>query len=197
MSLGVRAYLCCWFSWMYRDSSPMHFNSLNFNNMKMKFILSFFRKLGAGFLFFFVITSLPAQIWTQQGADINGEADNDESGRSVALSADGATLAVGANRNANAGILRGHVRVYKLDNGTWRQQGADIDGEANGDQSGWSVALSTDGSIVAIGAPFNNVGSGSQRGHVRVYKYNGSAWIKQGADLDGEAHADYSGWSVA
>jgi hypothetical protein len=33
------------------------------------------------------------------------------------------------------------------------QQGADIDGEAANDQSGWSVSLSSDGTTVAIGAP--------------------------------------------
>ena len=34
----------------------------------------------------------------------------------------------------------------------WTQLGADIDGEAVDDQSGWSVAMSSDGSRVAIGA---------------------------------------------
>ena len=34
----------------------------------------------------------------------------------------------------------------------WRQLGDDIDGEAADDQSGCSVSLSADGSIVAIGA---------------------------------------------
>ena len=46
--------------------------------------------------------------------------------------------------------------------------GADIDGEAAGDNSGWSVSLSSDGKIVAIGAPYND---GYWRGHVRVYEY--------------------------
>ena len=33
----------------------------------------------------------------------------------------------------------------------WEQVGVDIDGEANGNQSGYSVSLSNDGSIVAVG----------------------------------------------
>ena len=37
--------------------------------------------------------------------------------------------------------------------GSWSQLGADIDGEAAGDYSGYSVSLSSDGTIVAIGAP--------------------------------------------
>ena len=45
----------------------------------------------------------------------------------------------------------------------------DIDGEAAGDNSGRSVSLSSDGSLIAIGADFNN-GNGSASGHVRVYQ---------------------------
>jgi hypothetical protein len=47
--------------------------------------------------------------------------------------------------------------------------GSDIDGEAAGDQSSWSVSLSADGSVVAIGAN-NNDGNGLDSGHVRVYQ---------------------------
>ena len=49
------------------------------------------------------------------------------------------------------------------------QIGADIDGEAADDQSGWSVSLSDDGTIVAVGAPYND-GNGTDAGHVRVYQ---------------------------
>ncbi len=48
--------------------------------------------------------------------------------------------------------------------------GSDIDGEAAIDRSGYSVSLSSDGTIVAIGATKNN-GNGSDAGHVRVYKF--------------------------
>jgi hypothetical protein len=36
------------------------------------------------------------------------------------------------------------------------QIGSDIDGEGFNDYSGWSISLSSDGSIVAIGAPYND-----------------------------------------
>ena len=55
------------------------------------------------------------------------------------------------------------------------QLGADINGEAASDQSGWSVSMNSDGTIVAIGAPSND-GNGSNSGHVRVYSWNGSQW---------------------
>jgi hypothetical protein len=46
--------------------------------------------------------------------------------------------------------------------------GADIDGEAAYDNSGYSVSISSDGSKVAIGAPYNYGGS-TNTGQVRIY----------------------------
>jgi hypothetical protein len=69
------------------------------------------------------------------------------------------------------------------------QLGLDIDGEASGDYSGYSVSL-------AIGARHNDGNSG-ESGHVRVYQYNGSQWVQIGQDIDGEASGDYSGFSVS
>ena len=80
----------------------------------------------------------------------------------------------------------GHVRIFDYNGSAWVQVGADIVGEAAGDRSGHSVALSSDGSRVAIGAIFNDGTSGNTndvRGHVRVYNWNGSAWTKLGQTL--------------
>jgi hypothetical protein len=134
--------------------------------------------------------------WIQQGSDIDAEAANDGSGRSVSLSSDGSTVAIGALYNDGNGSNAGHVRIYKNISGTWTQQGGDIDGEAAGDQSGYSVSLSSDGSIVAIGA-INNDGNGNDAGHVRIYKNISGTWTQQGSDIDGEAAGDKSGWSVS
>jgi hypothetical protein len=134
--------------------------------------------------------------WTQVGADIDGEAANDQSGRSVSLSSDGSTVAIGALFNDGNGTNAGHVRIYKNISGTWTQQGADIDGEAANDFSGISVSLSSDGSTVAIGAQYND-GNGSNAGHVRIYKNTSGNWTQVGADIDGEAANDWSGYSVS
>ncbi|MGY5352173.1 WD40 repeat domain-containing protein [Wenyingzhuangia sp. IMCC45533] len=108
--------------------------------------------------------------WTQLGSDIDGEAANDNSGYSVSLSADGTRVAIGAPSNNGNGSFSGHVRIYNFNGSSWTQLGADIDGEAAGDESGTSVSLSADGTLAAIGARFNR-GNGSSSGHVRVYKY--------------------------
>ena len=130
-----------------------------------------------------------AQSWNQTGADIDGEAADDFSGWSVSLSADGSTLAIGAKLNDGNGTNAGHARVYNWNGSAWVQLGADIDGEAAGDQSGWSVSLSADGSTLAIGAIYND-GNGNAAGHVRVYNWNGTAWVQLGTDIDGEAAKD-------
>ena len=134
--------------------------------------------------------------WIQKGADIDGEAEGDQLGRSVSLSSDGTILAIGANLNDGNGSDAGHVRVYEWNGSAWVQKGGDIDGEAAGDYSGYSVSLSSDGTILAIGATRND-GNGSDAGHVRVYEWNGSAWVQKGSDIDGEAERDYSGRLVS
>ena len=131
--------------------------------------------------------------WTQVGADIDGEASGDNSGMSVSLSSDGTRVAIGATGNDGNGSNAGHVRVYAESGGTWTQVGADIDGEAAGDQSGRSVSMSSDGTRVVIGAPLN----GSYAGHVRVYAESGGTWTQVGADIDGEAVYNQSGYSVS
>merc|ERR1712192_129479 len=114
--------------------------------------------------------------WTQLGADIDGEAAGDYSGAfmSVALSHGGTILAVGARLNDGTAPDAGHVRMYELDSLTtsWAQLGADIDGEAENDESGRTVALSGDGTILAVGARLND-GTAPDAGHVRVYKWAG------------------------
>jgi hypothetical protein len=115
-------------------------------------------------------SSLNTGSWIQIDQDIIGEANGDEFGRSVSLSDDGKTLAVGARTADGNGDYSGHVKIYQMDDSTsgWMQLGDDIDGEAAHDSSGWSVSLSVDGNMVAIGSPYND-DNGDASGHVRVF----------------------------
>ena len=126
--------------------------------------------------------------WNQRGVGIDGEAADDRSGRwATSLSADGESLAIGARMNDGNGTDSGHVRVYKWVSSAWVQRGEDLDGEAAGDLSGNSVSLSSNGEIVAIGAPGND-GPNQNSGHVRVFGWSNetSSWIRRGQDIDGE-----------
>ena len=91
--------------------------------------------------------------WIQVGEDIDGEAANDEFGKSISLSSDGSVVAVAAPLNDGSGEDSGHVRIYRNDSGTWAQVGGDIDGGFGGDLSASSISLNSDGSVVAIGSP--------------------------------------------
>ena len=126
--------------------------------------------------------------WTQRGNDIDGEFENDQSGSSVSLSSNGSILAIGADRNDDNGSLSGHVRVYAWTGAAWAQRGNDIEGEAAFDYSGATVSLSSDGSILAIGAEYND-GAATDAGHVRVYAWTGTAWAQRGNDIDGPSQA--------
>ena len=132
----------------------------------------------------------------QLGSDIDGEASNDKSGRSVSIDSDGSHVAIGAYYNDGNGNDAGHVRVYSWDGSAWNQVGNDIDGEAASDYSGYSVSIDSDGSHVAIGA-YYNAGNGYDAGHVRIYSWDGSTWNQVGNDIDGEADDDQSGRSVS
>jgi hypothetical protein len=139
--------------------------------------------------------------WIQLGSDIDGDASDDRSGVSVAISEDGSRVAVGAPKNDSNGGDSGHVRIfdYNASSGAWIQVGSDIGGESAGDWFGFSVAMSEDGSRIAVGAWKNNGGNGNNSGHVRVFDYDTSSgdWIQVGSDIDGEASDDRSGYSVA
>ena len=65
------------------------------------------------------------------------------------------------------------------------QIGGDIDGEAARDESGASVSLSYDGSVLAIGA-WSNAGNGVRSGHVRVY-HVGASGVSIGAPMQVDA----------
>lgn len=136
--------------------------------------------------------------WTQLGTDINGESFSDNSGHSVSLSDDGNRVAIGAPRNAALGNQTGQVRVYEFADGNWVQLGADIDGETEGDQFGWSVSLSADGNRFAAGARLNiGMGNTSFSGHVRVFELQNGAWTQVGTDIDGDGFDAQFGWSVS
>ena len=135
--------------------------------------------------------------WTQLGEDIDGEAAGDESGYLVSLNSAGDIVAIGASLNDGNGSNSGHTRIYQYNGTSWVQLGQDIDGEATGDNSGYSVSLNSSGNIVAIGAYSNDGGNGVDSGHTRIYQYIAGSWTQIGQDIEGEAQNDNSGISVS
>ncbi|HEY1306788.1 MAG TPA: hypothetical protein VGF24_24715 [Vicinamibacterales bacterium] len=150
--------------------------------------------------------------WTQQAyikASNTGEAgtaeafgDGDQFGFSIALSADGNTIAAGAitedsaatgingNQADNSASAAGAVYVFTRTGTTWSQQAyvkpADM---TAGDLFGYAVSLSADGNILAVGSfdedgssrtingPYDNKANGS--GAAYVFTRTGTTWAQQ------------------
>ncbi len=161
--------------------------------------------------------------WTQQAyiKASNTEAV-DQFGWSVALSADGDTLVVGAigedsnatgiggDQNDNSASNSGAVYVFTRTNTAWTQQAyVKASNAGAGDRFGWSVALSVDGDTLAVGA-FNeesnatgiggdqNDNSASNSGAVYVFTRTGADWTQQAYIKASNTDAgDQFGYSVA
>jgi hypothetical protein len=128
--------------------------------------------------------------WAIMDKQIDGLAANEYSGFHVSLSSDGTTVAIGAPyANSNAGA----TRIYKLNSSSWAIMDTQINGLTAGEQSGTSVSLSSNGTTVAIGAPYAN----SRAGATRIYKWNNSSWILLGSQINGLTANERSGSSVS
>ncbi len=134
--------------------------------------------------------------WVQRGAAIAGEAAGDLFGFSVATSSSGDTIAVGAPENGGGASKKGQIRVFDWDGVAWIQRGIDIDGGANNDRLGSSVALSANGNDLIAGATQDDVFAGGGAGYARVYRWNGAAWLPRGATISGQVADDAAGYSV-
>jgi trimeric autotransporter adhesin len=142
--------------------------------------------------------------WVQQAyVKASNTGPFDHFGRSVALSADGSMLAVGAsgessaatgvggNEADNAAPYSGAVYVFTRSGGTWRQAAyVKASNTGGNDRFGESVALSADGSILAVGAfvedsaatgvggdQADNSADGS--GAVYVFARSGGTWSQE------------------
>ena len=173
--------------------------------------------------------------WAQQAYIKSSNAGSgDHFGNAVALSADGNTLAVaayweasnttGVNGDASNNSIpqAGAAYVFTRNGSTWTQQGyvkpsntgnagvGDVPGE--GDQFGFSLALSDDGRTLAVGATSEDSNasgingtqadeSASSAGAVYVFARTGNTWAQQAyikSDAPPMATAgDQFGYSVA
>ncbi|MCU7924948.1 MAG: FG-GAP repeat protein [Candidatus Thiodiazotropha sp. (ex Dulcina madagascariensis)] len=129
--------------------------------------------------------------------------EQDRFGDSVALSGDGATLAVGAtgedslatgidsNPDEARGFMAGAVYLFVREGDGWRQQATiKASNTDSGDYFGSALSLSDEGDILAVGAPDEASATtginGNQSdnsvpmaGAVYLYSRNGSSWSQQ------------------
>jgi len=160
--------------------------------------------------------------WSQQAyVKASNTGANDEFGTRVALSADGSTLAVGAftetsaatgingNQADNSAPNAGAVYVFTRSGTTWSQQAYVKASNTGGGQLGASVALSADGSTLAVGAPLEASAatgingnqadnSAPNAGAVYVFTRSGTTWSQQAyVKASNTGASDLFGASVA
>jgi gliding motility-associated-like protein len=121
--------------------------------------------------------------WVQLGVKLvatSSAADNTSTpgDQRVAMSADGNTFAMGAH-SVNNGL--GGVWVFTRTDTVWTQQGGRLFGSTSIGQpkQGSAVAISADGSKIAIGGP----GDDSSKGAVWVFARSGTGWVQQGIKI--------------
>ncbi len=142
-------------------------------------------------------------VWTQQAYIKASNTGRDSFGRSVSISNDGNTLAVGATRedssstgvngaqNDNSAIASGAVYVFRNNGGVWTQQAYIKASNAEAEDGfGNFVGLSADGNTLAVGATREDSSStgvnGAQNdnknaasGAVYVFRFSSNTWSQQ------------------
>lgn len=161
------------------------------------------------------------EIWSQVGADINGDSEGDLLGSDISLNADGTILAIGAPQNKSGDSLIGEVKVYELSGSNWVQRGAAVIGSTDDSKLGTSVSLNGAGDRLAFGSgafPNKDFDLGLQSGgsllledggkiigfrrpdrqsnETAVYEWNGSSWLQVGSDISETNNDPLSGNTV-
>jgi hypothetical protein len=121
-------------------------------------------------------------VWAQQGSKMvsTGSIGRARQGGSVALSADGNTMMVGAYQDDNR---KGAVWIYTRTDCEWMQAGAKLVGTGGSAQAwqGYSVSLSANGNTALSGANTDNTLIGA----TWVFTRSGGNWTQQGGRLVG------------
>lgn len=82
--------------------------------------------------------------------------------------------------------------MFNYSHAQWSQMGSDIEGFTHDIRFGDAISLSSDGSIIVVGAP----AFGNNKGLVKTYQYNVDGWSLMGNSMYGEESGDYFGSSV-
>ncbi len=134
--------------------------------------------------------------WVQFGDTIKGEGDDRNFGADIAMSADGATLAIAMQTyNIDTQYTNGKVQVFHREGDAWEKLGGSIPGLPGDSWHRSQVAISGDAGSLIIGNPIDG-GNGDDSGVARLYRFEGGEWTKVTDDLHG-AIGNWLGHGVA
>lgn len=144
--------------------------------------------------------------WAQIGQDVVGNTSGDNAGSSVAISHNGARIAVGFPGDDNTnGVNAGAVRMYDFNGTSWLQNGSDIRGVNSGTALGGSgtstqegaLDMNSDGTLVVVGSKTD--GTPNATGYMQEYQlatFSGN-WTQIGSTINGVNADDQFGFGVA
>lgn len=129
-------------------------------------------------------------------------ADQDHFGASISLSSDGLVLVIGADQRNNAGTDQGAVYTYDWSGSAWVQRGSVLvaGDAADNEYFGCSVALSSDGLVLAVGSRAWFSATNGSVGGVYIYDKSGSSWVQRGSVIEPSYLVTSGmsfGWAVA
>ncbi|MBC8098443.1 MAG: FG-GAP repeat protein [Armatimonadetes bacterium] len=148
-------------------------------------------------LSFVYILTKDGDNWLEQELVASDDKPGDFFGRVVALSGDEQTALVGAY--GTEFNVPGAAYIFTRSGGVWTQQ-AKLSAGDGAQYAGFgdSVALSDNGNTAVIGAPQDNIGSGTGQGAAHVFTRSGGVWtLQQKLGASDGVSDDYFGGSVA
>ena len=112
--------------------------------------------------------------WEKLGSDIICKSTADNFGYSVSMNSSGTVIVIGAPQN-NTSI--GYTEAYEFNStsSSWEQLYNTINGDKEGERSGYSVAVNNDGSKIAVGSPNYFDRTTDKSGKVNVYDYKNNS----------------------
>ena len=116
----------------------------------------------------------------------------DTIGYDLDISGDGTILAAS---NPLANNYTGEVLVFESVGGTWIQKGRTLQGQVEEKYFGFSVSLSQDGSVLAVGIP--DTSDGQTSGFVRIFEFVNNDWGQIGQTLEGTNAGERFGYDVS
>ena len=118
--------------------------------------------------------------WSNKGSEINGTTNSQQFGLAIDMSDDGDHLIIGGSTMVPNPP---EVRVFKWNASAsppaWQLKGSILNHTTGADGFGHAVAISNDGSVIALGIRNADIIDGADednRGIVRMYHWSGSSW---------------------
>src|SRR5690554_267063 len=152
-------------------------------------------KIASLVAFLLLVFNASAQ-WQQIGTDVYG-AENFGLGKSVSLSTEGNIMAVGVPNADTNGFNNGQVKVFQYDGSDWLPIGNPINGDAQNDHLGYSVAMTPNGTRIITGSPYATTPIANNAGKASIFNWDGTNWVAVGGEISGLVNSENFGWSVS